>query len=156
MKGKQPSTASDRMARNISPELYSTIRTMWDRHVELEVAEGKLEQAVEETMAEDCVYELLLTGERWEGHTGAMDFYDLLNAAFPTAEWELLDICIGPQGVLGIANMTAKMEAPFGGFDETGKEVHWRIINMFEWDPDAEKFHGERLHYFGPWPPSTP
>ena len=154
MKGHKPSTALERFKRNVDAEEYQKIRDTWERHVDLE-AGGYFEQAVQETMVEDCVYELAETGQSWQGHEGAMAFYDIFRKAFPDPEWELLDIAVGPQGVLGIANMTAKQEGPFHNFDKIGHTVHGRIINMFTWNPKAQMFAGERVHYLGPWPPGS-
>jgi len=156
MKGKTPSTAEERMNWNISPELYAKIRDTWNRHVELELVENDYQRAVDEMISTKGVYEVVQTGQRWEGHEGAMTFYGELVKACPEPAFELVEICVGPQGVFGVANMTGRMEAPFAGFDQVGQDVKWRIINMFQWDPDEEKIFGERIHYFGPWPPQTP
>lgn len=73
-------------------------------------------------MTDDCVYEVVQTGEKWTGHDGARKFYDTLTKAVPDSEFELLDIVIGPQGVLGIANMTGTQKFPFAGNDQTGQK----------------------------------
>ena len=59
------------------------------------------------TLAPDCVYEIVPTGQRWEGHAGARAFYTELFAAFPDNAFELTDIVIGPQGVFEVGDADA-------------------------------------------------
>ena len=67
------------------------------------------------TLTEDCVYELVQTGHRWEGHEGAARFYGGLLGAFPDIDFQLTDIVIGPQGVCEEADVTGTHEAEWLG-----------------------------------------
>ena len=67
------------------------------------------------TLTPDCVYELVQTGHRWEGHDGAPRFYTELLTAFPDIVFNLTDIVIGPQGVCEEANVSATQQAPWLG-----------------------------------------
>jgi hypothetical protein len=77
--------------------MHRTIRRLWQRH---SIAEERRDiDGLIATLAPECVYELVGTGLRWEGHDGARAFYAELFAAFPDNSFALTDIVIGPQGV---------------------------------------------------------
>ena len=143
------STPQDRLNREVTQKQYDKIKNSWIKHV-TEESKGNID-AVLETMTSNCLYEIVETGEMWEGHDGAREFYKTLSAAVPDAAFELLDIVIGPQGVFGVANMIGHQELPFAGLDECGREINWRLVNMFTWDPEQEKFTGERIYRLKPW-----
>ena len=51
---------------------YDEIRELWKKH---SIAEDNRDlPGLISTLAEDCVYELVQTGNRWEGHEGAASF----------------------------------------------------------------------------------
>src|ERR1700745_1038223 len=81
--------------REITPELYRDVRELYKAHSIAEDARD-LEGLIS-TLTPDCVYELVQTGHRWEGHDGARRFYAELLTAFPDLGFELTDIVIGPQ-----------------------------------------------------------
>ncbi len=140
-----PSTIQQRLAWPITPELYEKIRRLWIKH---SLAEDRRNlDGLIETLAEDCVYEVVPTGQRWEGHAGARAFYQEFLTAFPDVHFELRDIVIGPQGVIEVAEMTGTHAGPWGGRAATGRPVRLLIIIHFPWDPQAGKFAGERVYY---------
>jgi predicted ester cyclase len=104
---------------------------------------------VEGTLA-DCVYELVQTGERWEGHEGATSFYLGLLGAFPDIEFNLTTIVIGPQGVCEEAVASGTHRNDWLGRPPTGERVTWRVIIFFPWDPEAKLFTGERVYAYFP------
>ena len=64
--------ASD-LAWPASPEVHRRIRRLWQRH---SIAEDRRDiDGLIATLTPDCVYELVPTGQRWEGHVGAREFY---------------------------------------------------------------------------------
>ena len=59
------------------------IKRLWVRH---SIAEDRRDiDGLVATLAATCVYEIVGTGLRWEGHDGARAFYTELFAAFPEA-----------------------------------------------------------------------
>ena len=59
--------------REISPELYREVRELYKKH---SIAEDQRDlQGLIDTLAEDCVYAVIPTGQRWQGHDGARAFY---------------------------------------------------------------------------------
>lgn len=133
------------LGREVTPELYGRIRRLWIDHSRAEDARD-LEGLIA-TLAEDCVYEVVPTGQRWEGHDGARRFYLTFLAAFPDVKFEMSDIVIGPQGVIEVADMTGTHRGPWGGIEPTGQQVQLKIVIHFPWDEDAEKFAGERIYF---------
>ena len=94
----------------------------------------------------DCVMELATTGERWDGHLQAAEFYRVFLSSFEGMEWIPQALVIGPQGVLDVVNMTGKLIKEFGGLDQVGKPVHLQWVIYFPWVPEAGKFKGEVIY----------
>jgi predicted ester cyclase len=142
-----PPTSSirERLDRPVTPELYDRIRRLWIKH---SIAEDRRDVAgLLATLAEDCTYEVVPTGQRWEGHAGARAFYESFLGAFPDVRFELMDIVIGPQGVMEVAEMTGTYRGEWAGVPPTGRPVRLLVIIHFPWDPAAEKFGGERVYF---------
>ena len=55
--------------REITPELYRDVRELYKTHSIAEDARDL--DGLISTLTPDCVYELVQTGHRWEGHDGA-------------------------------------------------------------------------------------
>lgn len=134
-----------RLALDVTPELYQRIKRLWIKH---SIAEDKRDlQGLIDTLAEDCVYEVVPTGQRWEGHDGARTFYTTFLGAFPDVHFDLTDIVIGPQGVIEIATMTGTHQGEWAGIPPSGKSVRMQIIIHFPWNAAAEKFSGENVYF---------
>jgi hypothetical protein len=86
-----------------------------------------------------CVYEVVPTGHRWEGHDGARSFYQALLGAFPDVHFDLQDIVIGPQGVCEEARLTGTHARDWLEYAAT--------LIFFPWDPEMRLFRGERVHF---------
>jgi steroid delta-isomerase-like uncharacterized protein len=128
----------------ITPGLYQKIRRLWIKHSK---AEDKRDlQGLIDTLSENCVYEIVPTGQRWEGHAGAREFYTTFLGAFPDVEFKLTDIVIGPQGVIEVADMRGTHRGPWNGIAPTGKTIQCNIIIHFPWDTGAGKFAGEKIY----------
>src|SRR5688572_29952091 len=139
------STIRERLAWEITPELHARIRRLWIKHSIAEDARDL--DGLMATLTEDCVYELVPTGERWEGHAGARTFYTTFLGAFPDVTFDLTDIVIGPQGVMEVARAAGTHQGPWSGKEPTGRRVEWTVIIHFPWDPTAEKFAGEKVYF---------
>jgi predicted ester cyclase len=132
------------LRRDVTPGLYDEIRELWKRH---SIAEDNRDlPGLISTLTEDCVYELVQTGHRWEGHEGAARFYMQLLTAFPDIHFDLKDIVIGPQGVCEEAAVTATYEQEWLGQPPTGERVEFNVVIFFPWDPEARKFRGEKVY----------
>lgn len=135
----------DLLKREITPELYGRILQEWKTH---SIAEDQRDIAgLISTLTPDCVYEIVQTGHRWEGHAGARQFYTQLLTAFPDVHFDLTNIVAGPQGVSEEANVTGTFERDWLDFLATGSRVEFRVVIFFPWDPAREKFRGERVYF---------
>jgi predicted ester cyclase len=126
---------------------YDEIRELWKKH---SIAEDSRDlPGLISTLTEDCVYELMQTGHRWEGHEGAARFYSGLLGAFPDIDFQLSDIVIGPQGVCEEADVTGTHEAEWLGIPPSGQRLEWKVAIFFPWDADRRLFRGERVYTAG-------
>lgn len=131
-----------------TPEEYAEIRDLWKAH---SLAEDARDIAgLLATLTDDCVYELVQTGDRWVGHRGAARFYTGLLEAFPDIDFNLTHIIIGPQGVCEEAVATGTHENEWIGWEPSGKRVTFRVVIFFPWDAEAKLFAGERMYTFFP------
>jgi len=138
-------TIQERLAWNITPELYDQIRRLWISH---SIAEDNRDlQGLIDTLSEDCIYEIIPTGQRWEGHDGARNFYTTFLGAFPDVKFNMTEIVIGPQGVFEVTTMTGTHKGTWAGIEATGKTVKSEIVIYFPWNPIAQKFAGERIYF---------
>src|SRR3954468_17194498 len=138
-------TIQERLGWPPDPQLHERIRRLWVRH---SIAEDRRDlQGLIDTLAEDCVYEIPATGQRWEGHAGARTFYTTFLGAFPDVHFQLTDIVVGPQGVFEVADMTGTHLGPWAGMPPTGNPVRLQILIFFPWNPAAGKFAGEKIFF---------
>ncbi len=131
------------LRRDVTPEEYDEIRALWKRHSIAEDARDL--PGLVSTLTPDCVYELVQTGHRWEGHEGATRFYTELLSAFPDIRFDLTDIVIGPQGVCEQADVSGTHAGRWLDRGPTGERLEWRVAIFFPWDRSARLFQGERV-----------
>jgi steroid delta-isomerase-like uncharacterized protein len=130
-----------------SPPEHEAIRKLWQKH---SIAEDERDlPGLISTLTDDCVYELVQTGHRWEGHEGAARFYMELLGAFPDIHFDLTNIVIGPQGVSEEADVTGTHEAAWLGFPPSRERLSWKVVIFFPWDPERRLFRGERVYTAG-------
>jgi predicted ester cyclase len=123
------------------------IRELWKRH---SIAEEHRDlPGLISTLTADCIYELVQTGHRWEGHEGATRFYTGLLAAFPDIDFQLSDIVIGPQGVCEEADVTGTHEGEWLGIQPSRQRLAWKVAIFFPWDAQRRLFRGERVYTAG-------
>jgi predicted ester cyclase len=138
-------TVRARLARDFDRPELRRIKRLWVRH---SIAEDRRDiGGLIATLGPDCVYEIVPTGQRWEGHVGARRFYTELFAAFPDNRFALTDIVIGPQGVFEVATLTGTNEGPWGGARPSGLPLSLQVLIHFPWDPATERFSGERIWF---------
>ena len=134
-----------RLARRFDPAELREIKRLWIRH---SIAEDARDiEGLIATLAPDCIYEIVPTGQRWEGHDGARAFYTALFAAFPDNRFALTDIVVGPQGVFEAAELTGTNLGPWAGVPASGLPVRLGVLILFPWDPGTHLFGGERIWF---------
>jgi len=138
--------AREQLAREVNREVYHEVRELWKAH---SIAEDRRDiPGLIATLTETCVYEVLPGGTRWEGHAGAVRFYTELISAFPDIHFDLQNIVIGPQGVCEEAKVTGTHKARWLDRKPTGQKVEFRVVILFPWDLEKNKFKGERVYFF--------
>ena len=140
------SDAREQLAREVNREVYHEVHELWKAH---SIAEDRRDiPGLIATLTDDCIYELLPDGTRWEGHAGAVRFYTELISAFPDIHFDLQNIVIGPQGVCEEAKVTGTHKARWLDRKPTGEKVDFRVVIFFPWDLQKKKFKGERVYFF--------
>jgi hypothetical protein len=134
-----------RLARPFDPAELRRIKRLWVRHSIAE--DGRDLDGLIATLADDCVYEIVPTGQRWTGHAGARAFYEELFAAFPDNAFALSEIVIGPQGAFEVATLTGTNAGPWAGVAPSGLAVSLEVLILFPWDPGSQRFTGERIWF---------
>src|SRR5919109_997956 len=130
------------LPRPVDVDEYAEIRELWKAH---SIAEDNRDlPGLISTLTEDCVYEVIGTGARWEGHEGAARFYTELLTAFPDIHFELTDIVIGPQGVCEWARVSGTHENRWLDYEPSGERLVWNVVILFPWDREARRFKGEK------------
>ena len=138
-------TIKQRLGRGFDPAELRRIKRLWVRH---SIAEDRRDiDGLVATLAPSCVYEIVPTGQRWEGHAGARAFYTELFGAFPDNRFALTDIVVGPQGVFEVATLTGTNQGPWAGAPASGRPVALQVLILFPWDPAPERFTGERIWF---------
>jgi len=138
-------TIQARLGRPFDPAELRRIKRLWVRH---SIAEDARDiDGLIATLADDCVYEIVPTGQRWEGHVGARAFYEELFAAFPDNAFALSEIVIGPQGAFEVATLTGTNTGPWAGVAPSGLAVSLEVLILFPWDAVTERFAGERIWF---------
>ena len=134
-----------RLARGFDPAELRRIKRLWVRH---SIAEDRHDiDGLIATLVPDCVYEIVPTGQRWDGHAGARGFYTELFAAFPDNRFALTEIVVGPQGVFEVATLTGTNQGPWAGAEPSGLPVSLQVLILFPWDPVTGRFLGEQIWF---------
>jgi hypothetical protein len=137
--------ARQRLGRRFEVPELRAIKRLWVRH---SIAEDRRDiPGLLATLAPDCEYELVPTGQRWQGLDGVRAFYTELFAAFPDNRFELTDIVVGPQGVFEAARLTGTNLGPWAGVAPSGLPVDLSVLILFPWDPATRLFRGERIWF---------
>jgi hypothetical protein len=143
----------------VTSDGYDAIRRAWLTHVHAEEVlfkpftedEFKTQmQVMLSVFTEDCVMELVTTGERWKGREQAAEFYRVFLSSLQGMQWVPQALVIGPQGVLDVVDMTGTLVKPFAGLKEVGAAVHLQWVIYFPWVPNAGKFKGEIIYSIRP------
>jgi predicted ester cyclase len=132
------------MKLEVDPVEVQAVYELWKQH---SMAEDNRDIAgLLATLTDDCVYEIVGTPERWEGHEGATRFYMGLLSAFPDIDFDLTDIVVGPQGVVEEARVTGTHEQEWIDLEPSGERVEFAVVIFFPWDRERRLFRGEKVY----------
>ena len=137
--------AKEMLNRKLDPVEYEQIKSLWKAH---SIAEDNRDiDGLMATLTEDCRYEIPQIGKTYYDKTGATQFYNDLLGAFPDIDFRLIQIYIGPQGVVEEARVKAIHEKDWLVLPASGKEIEFETVIFFPWDPEAKRFKGERVYF---------
>jgi predicted ester cyclase len=134
-----------RLARRFEPAELREIKRTWVRH---SIAEDARDiDGLLATLTADALYEIVPTGQRWQGLDGVRAFYSELFGAFPDNRFALTEIVVGPQGVFEAARLTGTNLGPWAGASPSGLPVNLEVLILFPWDAAEKRFKGERIWF---------
>jgi acyl-CoA-binding protein len=137
--------AKEMLNRKFDQVEYEQIKSLWKVH---SIAEDNRDiGGLMATLTEDCRYELPQIGKTYYDKTGATQFYNDLLGAFPDIDFRLIQIYIGPQGVVEEARVKATHKKDWLVLPASGKEIEFETAIFFPWDPEAQRFKGERIYF---------
>ena len=70
----------------------------------------------------------------WNGHEGATEFYEGFLAGFPENCFSVVNVFIGPQGVVEEAHFNGVNTATSSALPSTGQPIEFDVVLMFPWD----------------------
>ena len=139
------SAAKEMLNKELNLEEYEEIKNLWKAH---SIAEDKRDiDGLMATLTEDCRYEIPQIGKIYENKSGATQFYHDLLGAFPDIDFRLLQIFIGPQGVVEEAKVKATHEKDWLVIPASGQEIEFEVAIFFPWDSKVKRFKGERVYF---------
>ena len=139
------SAAKEMLNRKLDEAEYQEIKKLWKAH---SIAEDNRDiDGLMATLTEDCKYEIPQIGKTYHKKTGATQFYNDLLGAFPDIDFRLIQIYIGPQGVVEEARVKATHEKDWLVLPASGEKIEFETAIFFPWDPEAKRFKGERVYF---------
>jgi len=139
------SLAKEMLNKELNLEEYEEIKNLWKIH---SIAEDNRDiEGLMATLTEDCRYEIPQVGKVYYDKEGATQFYNDLLGAFPDIDFRLMQIYIGPQGVVEEAKVKGTHEKDWLVLPATGKEVEFETAIFFPWDSKVKRFKGERVYF---------
>jgi predicted ester cyclase len=137
--------ATDQSGRPFDAKEYDQIKQLWLDHIAAE-HRGDIPGLLA-TLTEDCVYTILNNGRTWHGHAGAANFYDGFLAGFPENCFKVVNVFIGPQGVVEEAHFNGVNRGDLLGIPSTGQPIEFDVALLFPWDRERKLFKGERIFF---------
>ena len=116
---------------------------LWLEHA---VAENRRElDRLIATLHEDCVYEVVPTGQVFRGKAEVRTFYQGLWAGIPDVKLDLLNRVDADDCVVEQSEVHGTMAGALFGFPPSGQPLRFRVVIFF---PVREgKFVGERVYF---------
>ena len=139
------SAAKEMLNRELNASEYQEIKDLWKAH---SIAEDNRDiEGLMATLTEDCRYEIPQVEKTYYNKKGATQFYNDLLGAFPDIDFRLIQIYIGPQGVVEEANVKATHEKDWLVLPASGEKIEFETAIFFPWDSKAKRFKGERIYF---------
>jgi steroid delta-isomerase-like uncharacterized protein len=116
---------------------------LWLEHARAE-NRRELERLIN-TLHEDCLYESIPLGQKWQGKDEVREFYRGLWAAIPDVKLDLLGRIDADDCIVEESEVHGVMKGPLFGIGSSGKELRFRLVIFFPVRDGL--FTGERLYF---------
>jgi steroid delta-isomerase-like uncharacterized protein len=118
-------------------------RRVWQRHV---LAENRRSiEGLLETLCDDPVYKIMATSEKYQGKEEVANFYRGLFEGVPDANFELINVFVGDEGVVEESILRGTHRGKLFGLEATGHEIVLPLTIVF---PMLNgQILGERLYF---------
>ena len=113
------------------------------RHLEAENA-YRMKDTLD-TLSPECAFEDMAVGERFEGHSGATEYYERWWHAFPDLTWHPQRRHFTEQGMVAELIARGTHRGSFFGLEPTGRTIELSIVIIVEFADG--RMSGERLYY---------
>lgn len=118
-------------------------RRLWQKHV---LAENRRSiEGLLDTLCDEPVYEIMATGETFRGKPAVADFYQNLFEAVPDADFELIEVIVGENGVMEESVLVGTHQGAWMGVEATGRKIRLPLIIVFPMENG--EILGERLYF---------
>ena len=118
-------------------------RRLWQKHV---LAENRRSiEGLLATLSDAPVYRIMATGQEFRGREAVADFYRGRFAAFPDANFELVSVYVGENGVVEESVLQGTHQGEWMGVKATGRIVELPLTIVFPMEDG--QILGERLYF---------
>ena len=92
-------------------------------------------------------YELIATGQVYDGEEDVRGYYATSRAAFPDQRNEIHALRTTDDGVIVEFDLLGTHEGPFLGFEPTGRAFRCRMVALFLFDEGGDEIVCERVYF---------
>jgi len=92
-------------------------------------------------------YELIATGQVYDGEEDVRGYYATSRAAFPDQRNEIRALRTTDDGVIVEFDLLGTHEGPFLGFEPTGRAFRCRMVALFLFDEGGDEIVCERVYF---------
>lgn len=126
-----------------SSEVARANHQLWLEHA---MAENRRElERLIATLHDECVYEVVPTGQRFTGKAEVRNFYRGLWEGIPDVKLDLLNRIDADECVVEQSEVYGTMSGTLFGFPASGRSIRFKVVIFF---PVREgKFVGERVYF---------
>ena len=92
-------------------------------------------------------YEIIPTGDVWDGEEAVREYFAESRAAFPDQRNEIIQLHHMDDGVAAEFTLRGTHEGDLRGMPPTGKKFVCRMIALFLFEPDSDRIVCERVYF---------
>jgi steroid delta-isomerase-like uncharacterized protein len=92
-------------------------------------------------------YELIATGEVYDGAEAVSGYYEASRTAFPDQRNEIVELHYGEDVVVAEFDLLGTHRGELKGIAPTGRSFRCRMCALFIFEPGGERIAGERVYF---------